>query len=123
MCMSCLFNISSYFNIAQYGLYSAYVGLFVYAVLGTCPQLSVGPTSILSLIVANTVSSVNGVSDVGDALFLSFFAGLIQMVMGIFRLGVINDFISEPVIKGFMAGAALTIVAGQLKVGMHCGGG
>ena len=88
----------------------------MYAVLGTCPQLSVGPTSILSLIVANNIQSVDGQSNVADAVFLSFFVGLIQIALGLLHLGIIIDFISEPVISGFMSAAALTIAAGQLTV-------
>jgi MFS superfamily sulfate permease-like transporter len=100
---------------AQYGLYSSFMSLFVYALLGTSKDLSVGPTSILSLIVAGNCASVNGKTVIEDALFLSFFAGILQLGMGLLHLGVVVDLISEPVITGFLSSAGLTIAAGQLK--------
>ena len=72
----------------QYGLYASYLGMLVYAEFGTCKDISVGPASILSLLVASFSQSVNGVTVVGDALFLAFFGGMIQFFMGLFHLGV-----------------------------------
>ena len=71
----------------QYGLYASFVGLLVYAVLGTSRDLSVGPTSILALLVASDCAQVNNVTVIGDALFLAFFSGCIQLAMGLLRLG------------------------------------
>ena len=96
-----------------------------------------GPTSILSLLVASNAAAVNGKTDISDALFFAFFSGLIQLTMGLFRLGLnfidslcvsallipitgfLVDFISEPVISAFMSSAALTIGASQLKVCLY----
>ena len=100
---------------AQFGLYSSFMGLFVYAIFGTCRDLSVGPTAIISLLIAESAGSVNGTTSYQDAIFLNFFAGLIQFLMGVFRLGVLVEFLSEPVVSGFISGAALTIASSQLK--------
>ena len=72
---------------SQYGLYASFIGLLVYAVLGTSKDLSVGPTSILALLVA-TAAAENGVTSIDDTLFLAFFSGCIQLLMGLLRLGM-----------------------------------
>ena len=64
----------------------------MYAIFGTSKDISVGPTAILSLVVASNVGTMPGsnnntVSNVDDVLFLAFFAGLIQIAMGLLKLG------------------------------------
>jgi len=101
----------------QYGLYTSFVGCFVYAILGSCKDVAVGPTSIMAIIVAPYVMS----GGIEYSIILAFLAGCIQLFFGILNLGFIVDFISFPVISSFSSAAAITIAASQLKgfFGMH----
>uniref|UniRef100_A0A8C9V7I5 Solute carrier family 26 member 11 n=1 Tax=Scleropages formosus TaxID=113540 RepID=A0A8C9V7I5_SCLFO len=94
----------------QYGLYSAFVGGFVYCVFGTSKDVTLGPTAIMSLLCSYYVDR-----DPVFAVLLTFLCGVIQTSMAILRLGFLLDFISYPVIKGFTSAAAITIGFGQLK--------
>ncbi|XP_049633143.1 sodium-independent sulfate anion transporter [Suncus etruscus] len=94
----------------QYGLYSAFVGGFVYFVLGTSRDVTLGPTALMSLLV-----SAYTPHQPAFAVLLAFLSGLIQLAMGFLRLGFLLDFVSCPVIKGFTSAAAVTISFGQLK--------
>lgn len=75
----------------QYGLYASFMGAFVYVFLGTAKDVTLGPTAIMSLLVASNAEKkdASGASHtpVADAMFLSFFGGLIQIAMGLLRLG------------------------------------
>lgn len=88
------------------------MGPFVYVVLGSTKDITLGPTAIMSLIVAG---AANG--SIPMAIALSFVAGCMQILMGLLRLGFLVDFISFPVISGFTSSAALNIAFGQVKVG------
>eukprot|EP00055_Hartaetosiga_balthica_P014795 m.83420 g.83420 ORF g.83420 m.83420 type:complete len:664 (-) comp8689_c0_seq1:228-2219(-) len=99
----------------QYGLYSAFMGCFVYIFMGTAKDITLGPTAIMSLMTASNSDQINGKTIPEHAIFLTFMAGLIQLAMGIFRLGFIVDFIAYPVISGFTSAAAITIGFGQVK--------
>ncbi|XP_078257525.1 sodium-independent sulfate anion transporter [Rhinoraja longicauda] len=94
----------------QYGLYSSFVGCFVYCLLGTSKDITLGPTAIMSLLV-----STYGRHDPAYAVLLAFLCGCIQLALGVLRLGFLVDFISFPVINGFTSAAAITIAFGQLK--------
>ncbi|XP_021096938.1 sodium-independent sulfate anion transporter isoform X2 [Heterocephalus glaber] len=94
----------------QYGLYSAFMGCFVYFFLGTSRDLTLGPTAIMSLLV-----SFYTFHEPAYAVLLAFLSGCIQLAMGFLRLGLLLDFISCPVIKGFTSAAAITIGFGQIK--------
>ncbi|XP_069887695.1 sodium-independent sulfate anion transporter isoform X1 [Dipodomys merriami] len=94
----------------QYGLYSAFMGCFVYLFLGTSRDVTLGPTAIMSLLV-----SFYTVHEPAYAVLLAFLSGCIQLAMGFLRLGFLLDFISCPVIKGFTSAAAVTIGFGQVK--------
>ena len=102
---------------ANYGLYSSFVGCFLYALFGTCPAAAIGPTSILAILVAPYVLT----GGVTYALLLSFFSGLLMLLLGLLNLGFVVDFISYPVISSFSSAAAVTIAVSQLKglLGMH----
>lgn len=101
---------------AQYGLYAALVGAFLYAPFGTSKDLNVGPTAILSLIIvtANADTSNPLSSHLTQALFLAFASGITQLIAGFLELGLFLDFISHPVISGFTSASALTIAMTQL---------
>ena len=95
----------------EYGLYSSFMGVFVYTFFGTSKDVTIGPTAILSLITA----SYNVPHCVDMAVVLSLYIGLILLLMGIFRLGFLVRFVSVPVISAFTSAAAITIACGQLK--------
>ncbi|XP_006869705.1 PREDICTED: sodium-independent sulfate anion transporter [Chrysochloris asiatica] len=94
----------------QYGLYSAFMGCFVYFFLGTSRDVTLGPTAIMSLLV-----SFYTFHEPAYAVLLAFLSGCIQLALGFLRLGFLLDFISCPVIKGFTSAATVTIGFGQIK--------
>ncbi|XP_059003300.1 sodium-independent sulfate anion transporter isoform X3 [Mustela lutreola] len=94
----------------QYGLYSAFMGCFVYFFLGTSRDVTLGPTAIMSLLV-----SFYTFHEPAYAVLLAFLSGCIQLAMGFLHLGFLLDFISYPVIKGFTSAATVTIGFGQIK--------
>lgn len=101
------------------GLYSALVPLLVYGLLGTSRELAVGPVAMDSLLVAAGVGAIatQGTTEyITYALMLALMAGVIQLVMGIGRLGFVVNFLSRPVLAGFTSAAALIIGSSQLKL-------
>ena len=75
----------------QYGLYTAFMGCFVYTLLGTAKDVTVGPTAVMSLLVGQFARSpVEG--DPTYAIILTLFAGLIQILMGILHIGQCSSF-------------------------------
>jgi sulfate permease, SulP family len=100
------------------GLYSAIVSLLVYAALGSSSFISVAPVAIDSLLVAAAVGPI-AQGDTGlyvaAAGVLAIMTGVIQLALGVLRLGALVNFLSVPVISGFTSAAALTIGASQLK--------
>lgn len=95
----------------QYGLYTSFIGCIVYSLLGTCKDMAVGPTSIVSMLVL-PYAMIGGPQ---YAILLAFLCGLLQLISGILNLGFIVDFISFPVISAFSLAASMTIAASQLK--------
>src|SRR4051795_12684544 len=99
------------------GLYAAPGALILYAALGSSRHLVCGPMSATAALSAATVADV---IPAGDHRFAAFTAGLAiatgisALLAGLLRLGFLASFISEPVIKGFIVGLALTIIVGQL---------
>ncbi|KAL0841340.1 hypothetical protein ABMA28_015052 [Loxostege sticticalis] len=95
----------------QYGLYASLLGGFIYAVMGTCPQINIGPTALLSLL---TFTYTNGTNP-DFAVLLCFFSGIVQLGAGIAQCGFLVEFVSLPVVSGFTSAAAVTIASSQLK--------
>lgn len=101
-----------------YGLYASIVPLLLYAILGTSRQLAVGPVAMVSLLV---VAGVGELAEVGSdrfiqlAILTALGVGLVQFLMGIFRMGFLVNFLSHPVLSGFTSAAALIIGASQIK--------
>ncbi|XP_026724927.1 sodium-independent sulfate anion transporter-like isoform X3 [Trichoplusia ni] len=95
----------------QYGLYSSFIGPIIYAFIGTCAQINMGPAAILSLL---TFSYTNG-TNIDFAILLTFFSGVVQLVAGIGQLGFLVEFISLPVVSGFTSAAAILIATSQVK--------
>lgn len=102
----------------QVGLYASVVPLMIYALLGTSGQLSVGPVAITSLLVFSGVGALaepGGERFIQLVLLLALMVGAIKLLLGLFRLGVVLNFISHPVLAAFTTASALIIAAGQLK--------
>ena len=100
-----------------YGLYASTIPLLIYALFGTSPQLAVGPVAMDSLLVASGVSQFAeiGTSEyISMAILLALMVGVIQLLMGVFRLGFLVNFLSHPVLVGFTSAAALIIASSQL---------
>ncbi len=103
---------------AQAGLYASIVPLMVYTVLGTSRTLSVGPVAVLSLMTAAALGRLDLPDPdayVAAALSLALMSGLILLVLGLLRLGFIANFLSHPVIAGFITASAIIIALSQLR--------
>jgi len=104
----------------QVGLYTLLGSLLAYALLGTSRQLSVGPTSASAALLASTLVAV-GVSVTDPAAFagaaaaLVLVAGVMYLAAGIARLGFITQFLSKPVMDGFVTALGLFVAVGQLS--------
>jgi len=102
----------------EYGLYAAMVPAIVAALWGSSWHLVSGPTTAISIVVFASISPLaepGSPQFIGLVLTLTFLAGLIQLAMGLARLGMLVNFISHTVIIGFTAGAAILIAASQIK--------
>ncbi|GFY43458.1 sodium-independent sulfate anion transporter [Trichonephila inaurata madagascariensis] len=95
----------------QYGLYTAFMGCFMYTIFGSCKDLTIGPTAIMSLMTAEH-SATGGVVYV---ILITFLSGCIQLLMGILNLGFLVTFISSSVVSGFTSAAAITIATTQIS--------
>lgn len=101
-----------------YGLYASIVPLIIYAMLGTSRQLAVGPVAMVALLILAGVSTLaeTGTEEyIALAISLAFMVGVIQTLMGVFKLGFLVNFLSHPVVSGFTSAAALIIGFSQLK--------
>lgn len=109
------------------GLYAGMLPLVAYALFGSSRQLIVGPDASMAAIVAVSVAPLAG-GDLGRLALLAgglaLLIGLICIVGGLLRLGFMADFLSKPVIVGFMHGLAVVIAVGQLPkvLGIHAEG-
>ncbi|XP_061363255.1 high affinity sulfate transporter 2-like [Gastrolobium bilobum] len=103
----------------QYGLYTSFVAPLVYAFMGSSRDIAIGPVAVVSLLLGTTlgdeISNYKSPDYLRLAFTATFFAGITQMALGVFRLGFLIDFLSHAAIVGFMAGAAVTIALQQLK--------
>ncbi|KIN73483.1 SulP family inorganic anion transporter [Sulfitobacter guttiformis] len=100
------------------GLYASIVPIMLYAVFGTSRALAVGPVAVVSLMTAAALSNIVEQGTMGyavAALSLAGLSGVILLVMGLFRLGFIANFLSHPVIAGFITASGIIIAASQLK--------
>ncbi|XP_057438635.1 sulfate transporter 3.1-like [Lotus japonicus] len=102
------------------GLYSSFIPPLVYAMMGSSRDLAVGTVAVGSLLMASMLGREVNPND-NPKLFLhlaftaTFFAGVLQASLGLFRLGFIVDFLSHAAIVGFMGGAATVVCLQQLK--------
>ena len=101
-----------------YGLYASIVPLLVYALLGTSRQLAVGPVAIIALLISSGLASFaeQGIEIyISMAILLSLMVGVIQLIMGLFKAGIMVAFLSHPVLIGFTTAAAAIIGLSQVK--------
>lgn len=102
----------------QMGLYASILPITLYAIFGTSRSLAVGPVAVVSLLTAASISRIAtpGSDDyIVAAIALAFLSGVFLVVMGVFRLGFMANFLSHPVIAGFITASGLIIAASQLK--------
>ncbi|HYI25448.1 MAG TPA: sulfate permease [Thermomicrobiales bacterium] len=102
----------------QHALYANLIALLVYAVMGTSRQLSYSVTSALSIMVAGTLGTMAFSSPdqyAAAAAMVAVMSGIMALLAGVFRIGFIVNFVSESVLTGFSAGAALYIAASQIS--------
>jgi len=99
-----------------YGLYCAIIPAFIYFFFGSSPQLIVGPTAVMSLLVGSTKLVLDTtVTNFEHIVFLlAFFSGIFNILFFLFRIGFLSNLVSHPVISGFTSAAALIIGVGQL---------
>ncbi|XP_030369900.1 sodium-independent sulfate anion transporter isoform X2 [Scaptodrosophila lebanonensis] len=95
---------------SEYGLYSAFVGSIIYVFFGTIPQVSIGPTSLMAILVRQYCFD----KPIQIVIVLTFLAGFVELLMGVFQLGFIVSFIPTPVTKAFTSGTAVLVVLSQL---------
>ena len=102
----------------EVGLYASVAPLLLYAVLGSSRVLAVGPVAVVSLMTAAAVSehAVTGSHAYWQvAITLAFLSGSMLLLMGLLRLGFLANFLSHPVISGFISASGLLIALSQMK--------
>ena len=103
---------------AQVGLYASILPLVIYAIFGTSRTLSVGPVAVASLMTAAALAPIAEAGSeayIAGAVLLAVMSGLMLTLMGVFRLGFLANFLSHPVISGFITASGIVIGASQLK--------
>jgi SulP family sulfate permease len=101
----------------EVGLYASMAPLVLYAIFGTSRTLAVGPVAVVSLMTAAAVAKVatQGTPEyLGAAIALAVLSGLLLCAMGLLRLGFLANFLSHPVISGFITASGIQIATGQL---------
>jgi len=102
----------------EMGLYASMLPLVLYAVFGTSASLAVGPVAVAALMTASALSSFAAPGSpeyICAALVLAALSGLILIAMGVLRLGFLVNFLSHPVISGFVTASGILIAISQLK--------
>jgi len=109
---------------AYYGLYAAFLPPMVAALFGSSRQLATGPVAVVSLMTSSTLeplATAGGQAFIAYAVLLALMVGAFQLLLGVFRLGIVVNLISHPVIIGFTNAAAIIIATSQLPkiFGVH----
>ncbi|XP_044575966.1 sodium-independent sulfate anion transporter-like isoform X2 [Cotesia glomerata] len=94
----------------QYGLYSSFLGGFIYLIFGTIKEVSIGATSLMSLVTVEYTRDM----PVDFVILLCFLAGCTELLMGLMNLGFLVDFISMSVTSGFTSATSIIIIMSQL---------
>ena len=101
----------------EVGLYAVPLALLAYAVLGSSPQLIVGPASTVAIVSGSLVADIsrdNPQDAVAITSALAVAAGLVLVVAGMLRISWLAEFLSKPIVTGFVLGLTLTIIIGEL---------
>ncbi|KAN0061303.1 Sulfate permease 2 [Thecaphora frezii] len=102
----------------EFGLYSSFVGVMIYAIFATSKDVTIGPVAVMSLQTFNVINNVMDKTQAWKAEViasaLAFMCGVICLGIGILRIGWIIEFIPTPAVAGFMTGSAINIAAGQV---------
>ncbi len=101
----------------QNGLYAAAAGAILYAVFGSCRQISMGPSSGLAAVAASAVATagLSGQADIASFVAgLTLASGLLFVALAVLRMGWVAQFLSRAVVTGFLFGAAIDVVIGEL---------
>jgi SulP family sulfate permease len=111
----------------EIGLYASMAPLILYAIFGTSRSLAVGPVAVASLMTAaaaGKLASQGTPEYLGAAIALAMVSGLLLLLMGFLKLGFLANFLSHPVIAGFITASGIQIAAGQLGpvLGIHAEG-
>jgi SulP family sulfate permease len=111
----------------EVGLFASMAPLVVYAIFGTSRTLAVGPVAVASLMTAAAIAPLAAQGSpeyLGAAVALAFVSGLMLVAMGLLRLGFLANFLSHPVVSGFITASGLQIAAGQMApvLGIHAEG-
>ena len=102
----------------QAGLYASIAPILLYTIFGTSRALAVGPVAVISLMTAATLGNIVETGAMGyaiAALTLAFLSGVILLAMGVLKLGFLANFLSHPVIAGFITASGVIIATSQLK--------
>jgi high affinity sulfate transporter 1 len=103
----------------QIGLYAVPLALVAYAVFGSSKQLIVGPASTVAIVSGSIVADITR-GDPQDAVkvtaALAIATGLVLLLCGLLRIGWVAEFLSKPIVTGFVFGLTVTIVVGELPV-------
>lgn len=112
---------------AEMGLYASILPLVIYALLGSSRTLSVGPVAVISLMTASAVGKVasSGTADYASAaVSLAALSGGMLILLGTLRFGVMSNFLSHPVVSGFITASGILIALSQIShiLGVNAGG-
>ena len=103
---------------AYYGLYAAFLPVAIAALFGSSNQLGTGPVAVVSLLTASSLAVLAAPGSdnfIALAIMLALLVGVVQLLLGVFKLGVIVNFLSHPVIVGFTNAAAIIIGLSQVS--------
>lgn len=110
---------------AEMGLYASILPLVAYALLGTSRTLSVGPVAVVSLMTASAVGKIAEAGSVDyatAAIAMAMISGLILLCMGLLRFGFLANFLSHPVVSGFITASGIIIGLSQMRHILGIGG-
>lgn len=103
----------------ELGLYASIIPPLIYAFTGSSRTIAIGPVSVAAILVASAMVSLGKVPGtpeyIADVIMLSALCGSLLIVMALFRLGGLSNFLSHPVLNGFTSAAAIIIIISQIK--------